>query len=347
MKRKLTALLMVLAMVLTFACGASGETAVDVEQAIQGTWEIAGVTGVEDVDEDTVASAMQMIKAMGGSITLTFENGTCTMEMSFMGQSESESFAYTINDGKLNMGDSDLDVTLDGDTLTLSGEGYGMILSRPGAAPAVKPEGLPGQWKVTGINIAEGSEDTLASRIKAYFDDGGVFTMTFTEEQVTIALDSGESETADYAADDESLLIGEIAATYAIDDAGILHIVEGQDEIVLEYAGEAPKAKVEVPEGGFTLDGTWNIVGVEGEGDSVEEFSQILEAGAVMQMIFNNGTASMHIELMGQTADQELGSYTDEGDKIIMNGVPSYYTIEGDTLTMNEDGLVMTLVRAE
>ena len=35
MKRKLTALLMVLAMVLTFACGASGETAVDVEQELR------------------------------------------------------------------------------------------------------------------------------------------------------------------------------------------------------------------------------------------------------------------------------------------------------------------------
>ncbi len=123
MKKTLAIVSLLLAMVLLLtACGGGGGN-------IEGTWELVDAK-VEGTNSDDVANGLAMIKTMGGSLTLTFKGGKATLEMSAMGQSQSEETTYEIKDGKLVFQGATLDMKFEGNQLTLSEGGNALILKR-------------------------------------------------------------------------------------------------------------------------------------------------------------------------------------------------------------------------
>ncbi len=358
MRKTWIALLAALVMALGLVCGAAAQTAVDLEAAIQGKWDLNTITGLdstgaENADDESVAAAMAMIKAMGGSITMEFANGKCVMEMSILGQSQSEETDYVFNGDQMTLGASVMDVGVDGDTLYLTTDGVTMVMVRVGAEAqtgtekdAGPAEGLLGVWLITDVVAEDADSDTLPARIKPTFDNGDELKMTFTADKVSIAMNGEDVEETDYAADAETILIGtDISANYIIDAEGKLYFVEGDDRIVMTFAEALPAPKAEIPEGGYTLEGSWKATGAEGDTEDADSFRQMIEMGATITMTFENGTASIKIEFMGQEQETELGHYELQDGALVMNGVPTYYTIEGDTLKMEEEDVLLTLVR--
>ncbi|MBR4359567.1 MAG: hypothetical protein IKP32_03010 [Clostridia bacterium] len=117
----LISLLMVLVLVLT-ACGGGGGG------SIEGTWKLTGGGG-DGIGND-FTQALQMINSMGGSVTMTFNNGKLTMNMNLLGQTQQEETTYKINGNKLEVEGSTLDFSINGNTLTLTGEGASMTFTR-------------------------------------------------------------------------------------------------------------------------------------------------------------------------------------------------------------------------
>lgn len=110
----IAALLLILVLLLT-ACGRN-----DIEAKIQGTWNLVDAVSSDTSAED-IASSLAMIKEMGGSLTLTFDEKKMTMNMEFMGQTESSEMTYAVKDGKISTEDGTvLDVKFDGDKAILS-----------------------------------------------------------------------------------------------------------------------------------------------------------------------------------------------------------------------------------
>ena len=94
-------------------------------EGIVGTWNL--VDGEGDEAKETV----QMLLTMGASMTFTFnEDGTGSMTYVFSGDSASESFDYTLEDGQIVIEGDGADYTLDGDRLTIEVEGYVLVFER-------------------------------------------------------------------------------------------------------------------------------------------------------------------------------------------------------------------------
>ena len=122
---KMVAILMlvVLAFSLT-ACGGSKS------QDIVGKWNI----DVNSLLEMTGASPtdLEMIESLGGmSATMEFtKDGKCILEMSVMGQTETQEQTYTLEDGKVLLDGAPGDYKVEGDKLTLTADGLTMVLTR-------------------------------------------------------------------------------------------------------------------------------------------------------------------------------------------------------------------------
>ncbi len=357
--KKMMALLLALLLAMAAMTGAVGEAATDLATQIEGTWEITEIKGIPDANEDEVSAAMGMIKSMGGSITMTFHNGTVTMDMTFMGQSQSEDSTYSVSGNQIVFAGTALECIISGDQMTLTDGTTSMVLTRSGSQPA--PENmnsLIGSWKVIEDVILEGSKGTLMANIKEYFDAGNVFILTFEDNgRVTLKIEGGDGsmdDEADYVVNGNQVTIAdEHTCTFNFDTLEgkfLMILVQDQDEMVLEYMGPAGEiTKDPVPQDPTPVtngvEGSWKITAVEGEMQGVEEFNMILQMGGVMTMTFENGKATMTVELLGQSQTQELGEYTDTGSAIVMNGISDPYTIEGDTLTLTENGMKMIMVR--
>ncbi|MCR5297040.1 MAG: hypothetical protein K6E17_06490 [Clostridiales bacterium] len=133
MKKKIAivSLLLVMVVLLTACANKGAEDAQVAEKAldINGTWTLVDASS-KDVDGEDMAAAMAMIKEVGATVELTFDNGKMTMHMEFMGQSEDQETTYTIEDGKLVSEGSKLDIKLDGDKLTLSEGDNAIVLEK-------------------------------------------------------------------------------------------------------------------------------------------------------------------------------------------------------------------------
>lgn len=122
MKKRIAILLVVLMMLTLIACG--GKCGNSAEASIVGTWEL--VDGEGDAKE-TVA----MMMSMGMTMSFTFNaDGTGSMTYVFSGDSASESFDYTLENGQIVIDGAGADYTLDGDRLTIEVEGYVLVFER-------------------------------------------------------------------------------------------------------------------------------------------------------------------------------------------------------------------------
>lgn len=89
-----------------------------------GEWTLVAMTGDEEIEQ-----SWQIVKAVGGSITLTVTETTATMVMSVMGETETEEIVCTVNGNVITMEDGST-VVLENDQLILTEDGVSMIFEQ-------------------------------------------------------------------------------------------------------------------------------------------------------------------------------------------------------------------------
>lgn len=95
--------------------------------------------------------------------------------------------------------------------------------------------------------------------------------------------------------------------------------------------------------GGGTIEGKWKVTDVSGTGDDDATVKMALALSNIT-MEFNNGVCTTTASVMGQS-NVETSSYSVDGNKLIMNGTTGEFKINGNTLTIIQDGVTMTLTR--
>ena len=122
MKKRMSVIALLLAVLLLLtACGGK-------EINIDGTWDV--VDAKSEDNAEAIAASMAQIKELGGTLTLTFQDGKMTLNMEVLGQSQTNETTYEIKDGKLVTEGSELGIRLDGDTLTLTEGNDSMTLKK-------------------------------------------------------------------------------------------------------------------------------------------------------------------------------------------------------------------------
>ncbi len=96
-------------------------------EGVVGTWELDH--GIGEEGEQAVA----LLKAFGATMTITFnEDGTGSIDSEVMGESDSESFTYTYENGVLTIDGAEGGnaLRIEGDELILEQDGVGMVFIR-------------------------------------------------------------------------------------------------------------------------------------------------------------------------------------------------------------------------
>ncbi len=120
MKKWIAIVLVAMMALALVACGGKGAKG----EGIVGTWKLAD-------GEGEAQQAVQMILAMGGTMTFTFnEDGTGVMGVNLGGKDESENFTYTLEEGKILIDGSPTEYRLDDGRLYLNINGTVMIFDR-------------------------------------------------------------------------------------------------------------------------------------------------------------------------------------------------------------------------
>ena len=104
------------------------EKLVEEKNSIVGTWELSDGVGEEG------QSTVELLKAFGMNMYFTFnKDGTGSMDITYGGETESESFRYTYENGVLKVDEGDeegVNIKIEGDKLYLESEGMQMIFKK-------------------------------------------------------------------------------------------------------------------------------------------------------------------------------------------------------------------------
>lgn len=126
MKKWIAVMLVALMALSLIACGSKGSES-GAGDGIVGTWELDHGIG------DEGKQAVDMIKAFGITMSITFKaDGTGSIDSEGMGQSDSQSFNYTYENGKLTIegADGSNNIKISGNELTLEQDGVGMVFKK-------------------------------------------------------------------------------------------------------------------------------------------------------------------------------------------------------------------------
>lgn len=89
-----------------------------------GEWTLVAMTGSEEIEQ-----SWQIVKAVGGSITLVVTENTVRMNMSIMGETETQEMACTVNGNVVTMEDGSTAV-LENDQLIMTQDGASMVFEQ-------------------------------------------------------------------------------------------------------------------------------------------------------------------------------------------------------------------------
>ncbi|MBQ4639329.1 MAG: hypothetical protein IJB69_02300 [Clostridia bacterium] len=116
-------MLVVMAFALT-ACGAK-------QQSVVGKWEMDmnAVMEMMGVSEEEMALVQALASDMSATMEFT-KDGKCILEMTAMGQSQTQEQEYVIEDGKIVLEGSPADYKVEGDKLSITADGITMVLTK-------------------------------------------------------------------------------------------------------------------------------------------------------------------------------------------------------------------------
>lgn len=365
MKRLQKVLMLALVMLLGLCCTAQAIT----QSEIEGVWQVELkpvllAQGYTAEQIDSVLAATQMVMTMEFT-----EDQQCIMATIASGQEASrQAFSYTLSGDMIILNDgSRSTVTRSGDILTIvdpDGTTTTMtyIDTDVSAAEAAQPGSeLVGLWKLDIDTIARmagiSQEEYEQARPVLELMSG---TMEFTADgRCVITMDVlGQQEVTEsaYEVKDGKIYLDGDPADYTI--AGdTLTITDGEMSMTLiRAAQEVPEAAVVPETAGMQADddlvGVWKL-DIEAlillTGISQEEYEQMKPLMALTSGTLEftaDGRCVITINVLGQQEVSE-SAYEARDGKLYMGGAPSDYTVVGDTLTIIEGEVTMTLTRVK
>lgn len=154
------------------------------EGSILGPWNVVEFFGDEDA-----AQSMELIKSMGGSVTVTFTETEMILAMSIFGETMEEVTEYVIEGDTIVAVDGEpVHFVLDGTTLTIGGEDEaGMLLQRPDApvetvevTETADDGSIFGKWVLVDT-VGDGPTGQ-------YFDMGATVEVEFVENEMILTV---------------------------------------------------------------------------------------------------------------------------------------------------------------
>lgn len=331
----------------------------DAPAELLGEWDIVSITG-DAIGEDA-AEILEMIKALGGSMTIEFTNDSMIIRAELLGETTEEPMPCTFEDGKVVMDGDAVPYTLDGNTLTIADEEACMVLQRVGTvAETEATEGEPvvvtweegsilGPWDVVEFF---GDEDAAQS-VELIKSMGGSVTVTFTETEMILAMSFfGETmeEVTEYVIVGDTIVAEDGEPVAFVLDGTTLTIGSEEENGMLLQRPEIPMENAEVVDVAQPVDdgsviGEWTLVDMVGSDDITEMWAMMKAMGASVEMTITEDSVTMVTTVFGESETESFGC-TIEGNKIVdETGYPLEFTLENGRLTLLEDGMGMVFER--
>ncbi|MBQ3156017.1 MAG: hypothetical protein IJB81_03700 [Clostridia bacterium] len=335
-----------------------------------GLWklDIDTIAQMAGISPEEYEQARPILEMMTGTMEFTAD-GRCVITMDVLGQQDVTESAYEVKDGKIYLDGDPAEYTIVGDTLTIIEGEMTMTLIRaaqeapeasvaPVTAVMQADDGLVGVWKldVEAIVQLAGIPQEEYEQLKPIFAliTG---TMEFTADgRCVITIDAlGQQDVTEsaYEVKDGKIYLDGAPADYTI-VGDTLTIIEGEVTMtltrVVQEASVAPVTAVMQAEGGLV--GVWKLdieAIVQLLGIPQEEYEQMKAFLALITgtMEFTaDGRCVITIDALGQQ-DVTESAYEVKDGKIYLDGAPADYTIVGDTLTIIEGEVTMTLTRVK
>lgn len=314
------------------------------DDGILGEWDIVSLTG-DAIGEDG-AEMLDMIKAMGGTMTIEFTETEMIMKAVVFGQTTQDAIPYTIVGNEITIDGDAVPYTLDGNTLTIADEEACMVLQRVGTvaetetaetAEVLWEEGsILGPWDVVEFY---GDEDAAQS-MELIKSMGGTVTVNFTETEMILAMSIfGETmeEVTEYVIVGDTIVAADGEPVHFVLDGTTLTIGSEDEYGMLLQRPEIPVENVDAVEVTETADddgsiiGKWNLVETVGEGPT----GQYFDMGAEVEVEFTETEMILTVSIFGYTESVNIPIEI-KADQIVFEDVAEMYEIEGNTLTLYE-----------
>lgn len=248
-------------------------------------------------------------------------------------------------------------------TVKLFALAVAVMMALCGSAMAIEQSDIEGVWDVdvTPVFVSQGvPEDQVATMLELM--GGFTMTMTFTPDQQcimeTVAAGEVAQEVYSYTLEGDKIIM---------DDGSRSELVRGEDTLtiidpdgftmVLSWHGPVGEVAVSASAESSDLVGVWEMdvnaimamTGMDMEGMTEEEKAMVEAVLAETSMTLEftaDGRVIMSMTMMGETQTEEM-AYEVQGSQIIMDGFPSDFVIEGNTLTITEGEASMSMTRYE
>lgn len=322
------------------------------DDGILGEWDIVSITG--DAIGDEISQSLEMIKAMGGTMTIKFTETEMIMKAVIFGQTTEDAIPYTIVGNEITIDGDAVPYTLDGNTLTIADEEACMVLQRVGTeAEAAEGADLPweegsilGPWDVVEFY----GDEEAAQGMELIKSMGGSVTVTFTETEMILAMSIfGETmeEVTEYVIEGDTIVAADGEPVHFVLDGTTLTI-GGEDEAgMLLQRPEIPEETEEVTETADdgSIIGEWTMVDMVGSDDVTEMWAMMKAVGASIELTITEDSMTMITTVFGESETETFGC-TIEGNKLIdEDGYEMEFTLENGRLTLMEDGMGMVFER--
>lgn len=181
----------------------------------------------------------------------------------------------------------------------------------------------------------EFTEQFIGKKLPVAYGDGvdAISGATLTSNAVLTALNSLAVETSDNT---------EVEKTEGTEQDNTVLPADADQNVgfAVQFGNELGMPTPE--SSALDVEGKWKITDVTGEG-SETQFAELLNMGADVYMIFENGTLKMSYSILGISDTQTIGTYEVRDGKIYTNGTSVDCDISGDTMTLKGSGITMTL----
>lgn len=346
MKNTMKILILALVMVLAL-CGVAQALT---QEDIQGVWEadsetVLGMLGI-------TAEQYESLKAIIGEMAITLEftaDKQYIVEASFGGETDREVIDYELlgNYLILNGGEGMSTLTLEGDKLTIKDpDGTTLTVIRKGAAVPAANDSIVGTW-VTDVAKTEAAGGAMP------YDIVGV-TIVFNADGTASETDhfiNGDEETVDfsYTLKDGIVVIEGMECPYVLNGDELT--IKATTTMVFNRQVEGVAPAVPAATGDQSVVGVWNL-DIEGilqmagiSEDDYEMMKPYLDLMSATMEFTADGRMIMVMNVMGQETVQEE-EYEIVGNTIVVEGAPAEYTIVGDTLTITEGEMSLSMTRS-
>lgn len=230
-------------------------------------------------------------------------------------------------------------------------------------AMAIEQSDIEGVWDVdvVPILVSQGvPEDQVAELMELM--GGMTMTITFTPDQQcimeTVAGGEADRQTFTYTLEGEKILMNDGSVSELVREGDTLTIIDPDGfTMVLSWHGPVGEVAVSASAENSDLVGVWEMdvnaimamTGMDMESMTEEEKAMVEAVLAETSMTLEftaDGRVIMSMTMMGETQTEEK-AYEVQGSQIIMDGFPSDFVIEGNTLTITEGEASMSMTRYE